>query len=105
MIAQTLAEALTEAQANRWYWRAFKRDNKNLAPLVEAYIQGTGDRPTDDQIGSNHYARSLVLVEDARRALTADVPALHEELASYDLVVSVPGEIEPGGRIPTAVIQ
>ena len=50
-----------------WYYRVpFHRDNPSLAPLVDAYLAG-GARPTDQQLGDNHFARGLVALEEARR--------------------------------------
>lgn len=51
-----------------WYYRVpFHRDNPVVAPLVDTYLAG-GPRPTDQQLGNNHYALGLVALEDARRA-------------------------------------
>jgi hypothetical protein len=49
------------------YYKRFLRDNKNLGPVVDSYIKGTGPRPSEDLLGDNHYARGLVLTEDGRR--------------------------------------
>lgn len=49
-------------------WRSFVRDNPRLAPIVAAYISGTGRRPTEAELGKNHYARGLVLFEDEHRS-------------------------------------
>lgn len=51
-----------------WYYKVpFHRDNPGIAPLVDTYLAG-GPRPTDQQLGNNHYALGLVALEDARRA-------------------------------------
>jgi hypothetical protein len=65
-----LAESIAEHRLNRWYYNAFQRDNPGLAPKVLVYLDG-GERPTEVELGENHYARGLVLTEDARRLVPA----------------------------------
>ncbi len=59
---------------------AFTAQNPGIAPLVIAYLDG-GARPTDEQLGLNHYAHARVASEDARRALL--VTAIYPSLARY----------------------
>lgn len=61
-----LREALDEHRQGAYY-RKFLRDNTNLGPAVDSYIQGIGPRPSEQLLGANHYARGLVLTEDGRR--------------------------------------
>lgn len=60
-----VGESLDEHQLNKNYYEKFLRDNKVLAPKVVAYIDDFGPRPTDAEIGANHYAKALVLARDA----------------------------------------
>lgn len=97
-ILQLLTEALADLRASSGF-RSFKRDNKNLAPLVEAYLDG-GPRPTDAQLGANRYAQAVVGFEDARR-LAAVVPTPEEppevppEFDIFDVVVTYGGQLVP----------
>lgn len=68
-----IARSIAEHRLNAWYYKAFQRDNPVLAPKVLAYLDG-GERPTDADLGSNHYALGLVLAEDARRELVVPEP-------------------------------
>ena len=61
-----LTRSLNEIRASN-SWRNFLRDNKKLGPIVRGYLAGTGRRPTEAELGQNHYARGLVLIEDERR--------------------------------------
>lgn len=62
-----VAESLDEHQQNEWYFQRFKEHNPNLAPKVLDYINGDGVRPTEAELGTNHYARALVKAGDALR--------------------------------------
>ena len=61
-----LAAARREFRALAYYGK-WLRDNRRLGPMVDAYITGDGPRPTDEQLGDNHFGRALVLIEDERR--------------------------------------
>ena len=75
-------------------WKNFIKQNPALGPKVRTYLNG-GARPTDSELGNNHYAKARVGSEDARRALaqTAVAPAVPEQLGDYDVVISVPGSL------------
>lgn len=66
---ETLAVAISEDLASSYYKTKFLPQNKTLGPLVDGYLRGTGRRPTDVELGSNHYAKARVFTEDARREL------------------------------------
>lgn len=67
-----VSDSLAEARAMSYYAGAFKRDNtKNgLYAAVDSYLHG-GARPASSLFDANHFAKHLVLEEDARRILVA----------------------------------
>lgn len=95
--AQLIADALKQDMASNAY-KNFLKTNPNLGPLVDAYLKG-GARPSDAQLGTNHYAKARVGSEDARRLLLggASAPAVPDALADYDLVVSIAGSLGADG--------
>lgn len=67
-------ESIKQHQQNAWYYEKFLQHNPGLAPKVVSYLAGAGPRPSEADLGENHYARGLVLAKDASVALSPVTP-------------------------------
>ena len=93
---QNITDAIARDRQSK-PWENFVKQNPGMAPLVTAYLDGTGPRPSDAQLTSNgkqnHYAFARRASEDARLALEGDPPEVPELLKDFDIVISVPGPL------------